>query len=291
MDRPARRLDFTDHRRALGDNRYVYPVVSRRSKGLSIGVNLNPDKVCNFDCPYCQVDRRVPPTVTEVELPRLGEELHALLSLVTSGSLWDAPPFDTVAPALRRVNDVAFAGDGEPTAYAGFGEAVALVGEALADFGLSGVKPIVLTNATLLHRPRVAEAIDALYALGGEAWVKLDAGTEALFQAIDGTTFPFSRVLKNLAELARRHPVVVQSMFLRLDGEGPSDAELAAYLGRLQDVIQGGGRVSLVQVYSVARTPATPRVAPLDVPRLEEIAAGVRALGLTAEVYPGRAEP
>ncbi|MBK9649264.1 MAG: hypothetical protein IPO67_29645 [Deltaproteobacteria bacterium] len=153
MDSAARRLDFNDHRRALGDNRYVYPVVSRRSKGLSIGVNLNPDKVCNFDCPYCQVDRSVPPAVTEVDLLRLGEELDALLGLVTSGSLWDVPPFDTVAPALRRVNDVAFAGDGEPTAYAGFGQAVALVGERLAAFGLAGVKPIVLTNATLLHRP------------------------------------------------------------------------------------------------------------------------------------------
>ena len=46
-----RRLDFTDHRRDLGENRYVYAVVSRRAGGLSIGVNLNPDKVCNFDCP------------------------------------------------------------------------------------------------------------------------------------------------------------------------------------------------------------------------------------------------
>ncbi|HNC96138.1 MAG TPA: radical SAM protein, partial [Myxococcota bacterium] len=55
-----RRLDFADHRRDLGDNRYIYAVVSRRARGLSIGINLNPDKVCNFDCPYCQVDRRVP---------------------------------------------------------------------------------------------------------------------------------------------------------------------------------------------------------------------------------------
>ena len=48
----ARRLDFKDHRRELDANRYVYAVVSRRARGLSIGVNINPDKACNFACPY-----------------------------------------------------------------------------------------------------------------------------------------------------------------------------------------------------------------------------------------------
>ena len=47
----------TQHERRFEANRFVYPVLSRRSKGLSLGVNLNPDKVCNFDCIYCQVDR------------------------------------------------------------------------------------------------------------------------------------------------------------------------------------------------------------------------------------------
>ena len=39
-----------DHTRHFTDFTFVYPVISRRSRGLSIGVNLNPDKVCNFDC-------------------------------------------------------------------------------------------------------------------------------------------------------------------------------------------------------------------------------------------------
>ena len=64
----ARRLDFKDHRRDLGENRYVYAVVSRRARGLSIGVNLNPDKVCNFDCPYCQVDRTTPGASPRIEV-------------------------------------------------------------------------------------------------------------------------------------------------------------------------------------------------------------------------------
>jgi len=47
-------LTVRDHRRELDENRYVYAVLSRRSGGVSIGINLNPDKVCNFDCIYCR---------------------------------------------------------------------------------------------------------------------------------------------------------------------------------------------------------------------------------------------
>jgi len=283
-----RELSYTDHRRELGDNRYIYPVVSRRSKGLSVGVNLNPDKVCNFDCPYCQVDRTVPPAVTEVDLPRLEAELDALLSVAASGRLWDEPPFDTVAPRLRRVNDVAFAGDGEPTAYAGFAEAVRLTGRLLERHGLGHVKPVVLTNATLLHRPRVQEGLAELDRLGGEIWAKLDAGTAGYFAKVDGTTFPFSRVLRNLEEAAKARPIIVQSMFHTFDGAAPSEDELDAWAGRLASIQAAGGRIALVQVYSVARRPADDTIGHLPIASLEAIADRVRALTIPVEVYAGR---
>ena len=101
----TRRLTFKDHRRELGQNRYVYAVVSRRARGLSIGINLNPDKVCNFDCPYCQVDRSpegMAGVSSGVEVARLVEELDVLLGWVTDGTLWSHAPFDTTDPALRR---------------------------------------------------------------------------------------------------------------------------------------------------------------------------------------------
>ncbi len=283
-----RALTYTDHRRELGENRYVYPVLSRRSGGLSIGVNLNPDKVCNFDCPYCQVDRRRPPAVTEVDPERLRAELDALLGLAAGGAIWERPPFDTVAPALRRVADVAFAGDGEPTACPDFAAAVGLTGRLLARHGLAEVRPVLLTNATLLHRPEVAEGLAELDRLGGAIWAKLDAGTPAYFRWIDGTGFPFSRVLKNLSDAARVRPITIQAMFLRRRGEPPAEAELRAWLGRLEQILAGGGRLDGVQVYSVARRPADPTIGPLEAEALERIAERVRALGIPAEVYPGR---
>src|SRR3954462_9498498 len=111
---------FTQHSRSWQRNRYVYPVISRRSKGLSIGVNLNPDKVCNFDCIYCCVDRTVPPTIREVDLDVVREELSHLIELTKTGEIWNQPPFDQPPPHLRRFNDIAFSGDGEPTSFKEF---------------------------------------------------------------------------------------------------------------------------------------------------------------------------
>ena len=70
---------FSSHERTFETFRFVYPVLSRRSGGLSIGVNLNPDKVCNFDCIYCQVDRTTQSETKFVETPALLEELDAML--------------------------------------------------------------------------------------------------------------------------------------------------------------------------------------------------------------------
>src|SRR5882724_4778546 len=105
----------TRHPRSWHENKFVYPVVSRRSKGISIGVNLNPDKVCNFDCIYCQVDRRSEAETQFVETGPLLDEIDQMLHLVTSGALFEGEAFCHVPPERRRLNDIAFAGDGEPT--------------------------------------------------------------------------------------------------------------------------------------------------------------------------------
>jgi pyruvate-formate lyase-activating enzyme len=282
-----RRLDFRDHRRTLDDNRYVYAVVSRRSGGLSIGVNLNPDKVCNFACPYCQVDRTTPGGDRRVDVARLEEELGHLLGLVRDGALWDVPPFDTAAPEHRRVNDIAFAGDGEPTSSAAFADAVAAVARLRDAFDLPAVELQLLTNATLFQRPAVWAGLERLHAAGGRIVAKLDAGTEPYFHLVDGTTLPLQRVLDNLRDAGRAFGVTLQCMFLSWEGQGPSDAELDAWAGRIGWLLEQGARVDLVQVYSVARTPADPRVGPLPLPRLLEIAARADALGVPVSTFAG----
>jgi wyosine [tRNA(Phe)-imidazoG37] synthetase (radical SAM superfamily) len=140
----------------------------------------------------------------------------------------------------------------------------------------------LLTNATLLDRPRVHAALAAF----DELWCKLDAGTEPYFHVVDGTRLPLRRILDNLLLVARERPIVVQSLFLAMSGEGPSDDEVAAWAGRLRDVVAAGGRIDHVQVYTVARVPADPRVSALPGERLEAIAAAARATaGVDARVY------
>jgi wyosine [tRNA(Phe)-imidazoG37] synthetase (radical SAM superfamily) len=275
----ARRLDYQDHRRELDANRYVYAVVSRRARGLSIGVNLNPDKACNFDCPYCQVDRTTPGGPSRVDVPELAAELEDLLRRA-GGDLWATPPFDTVAPELRRVADVAFAGDGEPTTPPEFPAAARAAREA-RDRLAPGVPLRLLTNATLLHKEHVRAALAEF----DELWCKLDAGTEAYFHVVDGTRLPFHRILDNLLLVARERPIVIQSLFLAIAGLGPDDAEVAAWVARMREIVGQGGRIDHVQVYTVARAPSDPRCAPLDAARLEVITAKAREAGLVASVY------
>jgi wyosine [tRNA(Phe)-imidazoG37] synthetase (radical SAM superfamily) len=271
-----RRLDFADHRRDLGDNRYVYAVVSRRAGGLSIGVNLNPDKACNFDCPYCQVDRTVPGGPARVDVDRLGAELHDLLARSADGRLWDTAPFDTAAPEHRRLVDIAFAGDGEPTAPPEFPAAAALA-RTTRDTLAPGVPLRLLTNATLLHRARVRPALVHF----DELWCKLDAGTAGWFARVDGTRFPFTRVLRNLRELAAERPIVIQAMFCALGADRPGSEEIEAWCGQLAR-IAATGRIAEVQVYTVARRPADVAVGPLSPAELEHIAAAARSVGLVA---------
>lgn len=275
----ARRLDFRDHRRELGSNRYVYAVVSRRARGLSIGVNLNPDKACNFDCPYCQVDRTTPGGPSRIDVEALAEELRDLLERA-SHELWAEAPFDSVASELRRVADVAFAGDGEPTTPPEFPRAASVVRE-LRDRVAPGVPLRLLTNATLFHKPKVHAALAEF----DELWCKLDAGSEAYFQVVDGTRLPLQRILDNLLLVARERPIVIQAMLLTVDGQGPDDGEIAAWVERMREIVEGGGRIDHVQVYTVARKPSDPRFGPLDAPRLEQIRDAARAAGLDASVY------
>lgn len=271
-----RKLDFGDHRRELGANRYVYAVVSRRAGGLSIGVNLNPDKVCNFACPYCQVDRTVPGGPARINLAELDAELRHLLGLVASGQLWETAPFNTAAPEHRRVVDIAFAGDGEPTSPPEFPQAAALARAARHELA-PGVPLRLLTNATLVHRGSVRAALAEF----DDLWCKLDAGTDAWFHRVDGTRFPFNRIIRNLRELAAERPIVIQAMFCSLGEDRPGVEEIEAWTGRLRHIARQG-TIAEVQVYTVARRPADSAVGALSPEELEGIAAAARAAGLNA---------
>ena len=282
---------FDAHPRNFAANRYVYPVLSRRAAGISIGVNLNLDQFCNFHCIYCQVDRSQPAEPEFVGLRRLAEELDETMELVVSGRIYEGPQFRHTPPPLRRLNDIALSGDGEPTAYANFEQVVDVCAEVRRRHGLDDVKLVLITNASLLQRPRVQRALTTLDANGGEIWAKLDAGTEDYYRLVARSAVPWRQILGNLAEAARTRPIVIQSLWMRIDGQPPPAAELAAYCDRLREIMAGGGKIKLVQVHTVARKPAEANVAALANAEVDAIAELVRnRTGLPTAAFYGAGE-
>jgi wyosine [tRNA(Phe)-imidazoG37] synthetase (radical SAM superfamily) len=289
---PDGHLLFAAHARGFAANRYVYPVISRRAGGLSIGVNLNGDAFCNFRCVYCQVDRAAArETVAAVDLKILADELDRMVEQVVSGAIYQGPQFRHTPEPLRRFNDIAISGDGEPTACAEFGGAVDVCAEVRRRRRLDDVKLVLITNASLLHQPRVREALRVLDANGGEIWAKLDAGTEDYYRRVDRSAVPWQRILNNLREAAQTRPIVIQSLLLRMHDQPPPAAEVEAYCRRLEEIVAAGGRIKLVQVHTIARQPTEPWVAALTDAEVDALAAEVRCrTGLPAAAfYGGRA--
>lgn len=278
-------LSFRNHPRELEQNRYVYAVLSRRSSGISIGINLNPDKVCNFDCVYCQVDRSTPGRYRRVDLKILARELKDILSKAQSGALFAQAPFAGIRKPLQRIKDIAFSGDGEPTTCPQFKEAVELAIAAKQKAGLADLKIVVITNATMFHRTKVAQALSILDRHNGEIWAKLDAGTELYYKQVDVTTIRFKRILDNILDAARTRPIVIQSLFMRLHGVPPAEGEIQAYCNRLREITAKGGKIKLVQVYTVARKPAQAYVSPLSKKEVDAIARRVRKIPLPAVAF------
>jgi wyosine [tRNA(Phe)-imidazoG37] synthetase (radical SAM superfamily) len=272
---PAHQL-HADHARLFDHNRFVYPVLSRRSGGISVGVNLNPDKVCNFDCIYCQVDRTRQSETHFVETEALVNELRTTLDLVASGAIYETEKFRDVPPHLRRLNDIAFSGDGEPTTYKNFDELAQTCADIKRAAGLHDVRMVLITNASMFHRQHVQRGLEILDRNNGEIWAKLEAGTDEYFHLIDRTPIPFRQILDNIASAARVRPLVIQSLFMRVSGEPPSQAELEAFCDRLNEIRVTGGQLKLVQIYTVARRPAESYVTPLSDEEVDAIVALVQ---------------
>ncbi|MFA5263129.1 MAG: radical SAM protein, partial [Opitutaceae bacterium] len=225
--------------------------------GVSIGINLRSDKVCNFNCVYCEVDRHHSQSRI-VDIQRLEDEVRALIEYTRSGELFLSEPFARAPQALRQLKCITFSGDGEPTASPVFLEAATLAVRLRDEMAARDTRVVLITNSACLDRPGVRSGLHTLAQGAHEIWAKLDAGTEAHYQAVNRSQVPFVQILGNLELAARVTPLFVQTLFLRLHGMGPSQAEIMAYCDRLETILAHGGRVLGLQLCTVARPPAEP---------------------------------
>lgn len=276
-------LKTEDHSRDSAGMRYVYPVISRRAGGVSIGINLNPNNACNWRCIYCQVPdlkRGGPPPV---DLALLERELNDFLAWAVSGDFMTAH----VPEESRQLVDVAFSGNGEPTSAAEFADAVAVVQRVLARHDLADKLIMrLITNGSLLDRKAVQAGIARIGRAAGEVWFKLDAGTAAGLARINGTRLRPDVVARRLSCCAELAPTWVQACWFRLDGTLPAAREVAAWLALLAPLAPV---LSGVHLYSLARPSLqkeAPRLGRVEPEWLEAVAERVRHAGLKVRVSP-----
>ena len=281
-------LTVEDHNRDVSGLTYIYPVVSRRAGGVSIGINLNINNACNWRCLYCQVPNLTRGTPPPINLELLEKELRDFLEYIVHGDFMQR----YVAEGDRKLQDIAFSGNGEPTSAKEFPEVLSIVEKLLNEFDLLNpanehpIKVRLITNGSLMDKPHVLASMRHLANLNGEVWFKADAGTSEGVAKINDVNINIPSVIKRIKACAEACPTFVQTCMVAIDGVAPTDAEVSAYIALLNEVkksIQG------VHLYGLARPSMqaeAPRLTRLSPEWLEGVAEKIRAIGLKAFVNP-----
>lgn len=281
-----RKLTPSNHDRDIEGMTYVYPVVSRRAGGVSVGVNLNPNNACNWACIYCQVPNLTRGAAPKIDLTQLDAELRAMITDILQGDFMQT----RVPEGARRLNDIALSGNGEPTSAREFPQVVDLIEQVMRDFDLTGkIKLVLITNGSLIDRPRIRESLKKMADLGGEIWFKLDSATNQGLRRINQTRTLPEKHLERLETAARLCPTWIQTCIFKLDGEAPPNEEQGAYLETLHGLKKKNVPIQGVLLYGLARPsmqPAAPRLSPLPPEWLEQFAEAIRATGLDVKVSP-----
>ncbi|HKQ26642.1 MAG TPA: hypothetical protein VJT81_19520 [Burkholderiales bacterium] len=280
------RLTVADHDRGSAGLTYVYPVVSRRAGGVSVGINLNVNNACNWRCIYCQVPelrRGAPPPV---DLGKLEKELSGFLQDVLHGDFLTA----RVPIEARRLSDIALSGNGEPTSAKEFERVIDLIGEVRRQTGVPAyVKTVLITNGSLMQRPGVQAGVRKLEALNGEVWFKVDRASTSGLRKVNSIRTDSARMRANLEIAVGLCPTWIQTCVFAVDGLPPEEAEQRTYLDFLRERITDRLPLRGVLLYSLARQsfqPEAKRLSALPFAWLEAFAEKIRVLGLEVKVTP-----
>ena len=282
---PVREIAF-DRPRDFLNNRFVYAVISPRARGLTLGVNVNPDQRCNFDCLYCEVNRASSPEPSALDVGVMASELHRTLEHIQQGRLREHPQYQSLPDELLQLRHVALSGDGEPTLSPQFADIVQAVVHVRALGGFPFFKIVLLTNGTGLDRAQVQESLKR-FTKSDEIWVKLDGGSqEYLDKVCRLKDVTLGKILSNILHLARQRPVTIQSLFPAINGAEPSAEDIEQFAHRLKELKSDGAQISTVQIYSANRPMSHAECGHLPLKTLSHIAQVVRQVsGLKAEVF------
>ncbi len=284
MPIPTQVLTVTQHPRDVVGMTYVYPVVSRRAGGVSVGVNLNPNNACNWRCAYCQVPNLQRGAAPEIDVVLLEQELTIMLTRIVHGDFMQT----SVPEGMRVLHDIAISGNGEPTSAKAFADVVAVIGRVMAQFDLVGnIKLVLISNGSLMDKPYVQAGLRVMAELGGEVWFKVDSATREGLRRINDTEITPARMLANLQIAAQLCPTWLQTCVFATDGEPPSADEQAAYIDFMRQALVSGVHLQGVLLYGIARDSQQPeavRLSALPQVWLDDFAARISACGVKVKV-------
>ena len=277
-------LNEADHSRDSAGLCYVYPVVSRRAGGVSVGINLNTNNGCNWRCVYCQVPDLKLGTAPPVDLVLLEKELRTFLHELIHGDFMQ----QRVPEGARRINDIALSGNGEPTSAKEFVQVIDLIGKLGQELSLSpDIKLVLITNGSLMHRPAVQQGLRQMAHINGEVWFKLDRASVAGMRLINNTEASMEQVRKNLVTAMALCPTWLQTCWFAKGGHAPARQDEEDYLAFISGLLRDNVRFQGVLLYTLARPslqPEAPQLSPLTEQQMETFADRIRALGVTVKV-------
>lgn len=280
----TQKITINDHSRDSVGLKYVYPAMSRRSGGLSIGVNFNPNGACNWRCIYCQVPDLMRGTAPEMDFDVLAQELRTFLTDVLHGDFYER--FE-IAPELRVIKDIAISGNGEPTSLVGFEKAITLIGEIATELGvLPSANFVLITNGSLMHQTKVQHALKRLNDYNGQVWFKLDSATEEGRKRINNTDQSAQKALAGMTSSAQLCRTKLQTCVLNYQNQGLLESEKNAYLELLKR-IKNQTPISEIMLYTIARPSFQPEavdIAKLDTQTMNELADKMRQIGYEVSV-------
>lgn len=277
-------LSQENHSRESAGLTYVYPVISRRAGGISVGINLNPNNACNWRCIYCQVPNLQRGASPAIDLVKLEQELHTFLHELLFGNFMQ----ERIPPEARVIKDIALSGNGEPTSAREFAQVIEIITRVKTDFPLPDtLKLVLITNGSLIHKTYVQNGLRQMAKLNGEIWYKLDSVTQTGRQRINHTRTSLQRMHKNLQIAASLCPTWLQTCTFKLNNAYPDNTEIDAYICFIRKLLQEGTPIQGILLYTLARPVLQPEAINLskaDADWMETFANKIRMMGIQVKV-------
>jgi len=227
--------------------KYLFGPVNSRRLGRSLGLDLIPSKLCNFNCIYCEVG----PKSAITNARREYSPVKAILREVDD---FLAEPDNVASFDLLTIT-----ASGEPTLHSGIGSLIRSLKQRTA-------KPIaVLTNGSLLSDPAVRQDL-----CGADLVVpSLDAALNGSFQRVNRphAEIGLDAVIEGLSLFSREFGGRLWLEILFVEGINDSEVDIAALEKVLPRIAP-----AKIQLNTVIRPPMESTAKALSFAKLQAIA-------------------